>query len=466
MPYFLFPNTKSAKQADLAALKIADDIAEDDPRWEWSFKSLIPTDTEETSALNPEVTVGEILATGQHYERINKLLSAPPFRSLISLSDWGFTIVLNITLLIHMAYMFFLSLQSWKLFTVCGDDQLATNTTIISFHDLAASYNSVNFTGGVDKDQIDILTETTVTLLIIVAPILLPGFYFLYLLFWIVFMVYALFQYHVLQTISRKRSTKFRVGDIEHLFGVLIIKLCGLVYSGAFLSWYIIGALYNDDSYCKLDYYVHLLSVALLFGWIYTLDFTRGIKNLHHIVIMMRHILYKDMIRFLFIYVIILLAFSQGYMALEYRALDQSIGNTTFMVFNWMLGTAEVEYNYEHGMFGRVLYAAFIITSTIVLLNLLVAMMADSYALVRDSSEGLWKMSALQIRLEYQRLMMRFFGPPQVLKFDYHARKCLCKNTCKNPGKKHGHKVVWLLRTRVKHEEDASPIILNFLHEK
>lgn len=209
-------------------------------------------------------------------------------------------------------------------------------------------------------------------------------------------------------------------GDSDQLIGVLSLQASGLLYSVFAVVWYIMNRL------CA-EYQDYILALSYIFGWIYAINFMRGFKQVHHFSIILRHIVFKDMIRFSFLYLFILLAFSFAYAALiqAIPSLKMSSREVLFLVFNWMIGMSDFDTNAEEfeaahrsQAFVQIIYAAYIILSTVVLLNLLIAMMSDSYREVREKSEMMWTVGSLQLPLEIEKGFRGSRYNPHNLRFD------------------------------------------------
>jgi hypothetical protein len=89
-------------------------------------------------------------------------------------------------------------------------------------------------------------------------------------------------------------------------------------------------------------------------------------------------------------------------------------GDTLFMVFNLMIGMAELfDDTYENGMvsvgrstsYSKVLYMFYIILSTIILLNLLIAMMNDSYSSILAHERVIWRIDAMDIGINIEKTL-------------------------------------------------------------
>ncbi|KAF6041506.1 hypothetical protein EB796_000185 [Bugula neritina] len=211
----------------------------------------------------------------------------------------------------------------------------------------------------------------------------------------------------------------------EYLLGTIILQFCGFIYSTFAITFYVM------NRYCMAsqDY---ILAISYIFGWVFAINFTRGFKQVHHFSIILKHILFRDMLRFGLIYLFILLAFSFAYSALVQTipSLKLTGSESIFFVFNWMVGMSDFEtdgsefekFNKSEAMV-EIVYATYIILCTIVLLNLLIAMMSDSYADVRKASEIMWTVGSLRLPLEFEEGLGKSYYRPQHLYWNENAQR-------------------------------------------
>lgn len=257
------------------------------------------------------------------------------------------------------------------------------------------------------------------------------------------------------------RTALFRLEDLNHIIGVLIMKVLGSTFALLAMSWYISAFTGRCTFNLRL-----ILSCSVIFGWVYTLDFLRGFATLHHFIVIIRQMILGDIIKFLLIFLTLLMAFSLGYVVVIGGTVTSAGGSVIYMAFNWMLGMGDsIEYvKFEYDVFVRNLYAGYMICSAIVLLNLLIAMMPGSYSNLRKTSAGLFKISSLQIRVEFESFFSKLRTVSHRLKYDYiyvcdcpgrihnvkgtrDGRNSCDKSLCRNPVRK----ILWLLKV---HEDD------------
>ena len=157
------------------------------------------------------------------------------------------------------------------------------------------------------------------------------------------------------------------------------------------LIWYLLFLVQDHNQ-------VYVVVVVIVVGWLYATSFTKGFKTVHAFNTMLKYIIIRDMARFIFIYLFILLAFGFALHALFVvapftSAVYSSAFDSLFMTFNMMLGMGELflteDFDRDYVAAGynpvvpKIVYLIYIILSTVIFLNLLIAMMTDTYSSVK-----------------------------------------------------------------------------------
>ena len=196
-----------------------------------------------------------------------------------------------------------------------------------------------------------------------------------------------------------------------------------MIFSVLILIWFIMYLVKAFDQ-------VYFLSLGVILGWINTVAFTDGFEGLHSYTIILKTIFLRDILKFLMIYMTVLLGFSYGFQAMLWTSPDlethpRSIWNYFFTVFNLMVGMGDFfegtgifkEYGHQDmETMIKLVYVVYIILTTIILLNLLVAMMTDSYADVTSNEGTTWRVNSVRLALQIEKSMpflpklFRFLG--------------------------------------------------------
>jgi len=146
---------------------------------------------------------------------------------------------------------------------------------------------------------------------------------------------------------------------------------------------------------------------TLLITWCYTLTLLLGFKMTGPLVIMMIQIYTRDVFRFVLIYSLVLCGFAGAFYVLEET--DSMAGNgfevfigRTRTLFFVLLNSFDQE-SFHDGIAPQykslsfILLVLYIVTLTIMLLNLLIAMMGDTFNSTKDDADKIWHMSYAQI---------------------------------------------------------------------
>ncbi len=186
------------------------------------------------------------------------------------------------------------------------------------------------------------------------------------------------------------------------------------IFSTLVIVWFILY-------YTKNSYQAHILAIVMVFGWLYTIVFTDGFETVHAFTIMLKKIIIRDMTRFIFLYCLVLFAFSLAFQCLfsiAERVEDNfpTEWSTFFVSFNMMIGMDTIFYESfdddyaaagrEHSAtFVKLLYLVYILLTTVILLNLLIAMMTDSYSAVTATEGTTWRVGSVQLAIEIEKNM-------------------------------------------------------------
>lgn len=169
-----------------------------------------------------------------------------------------------------------------------------------------------------------------------------------------------------------------------------------------------------------------LLCYIMLIGWLNTISLTRTFRPMHSFTIMLRNIFIKDVLRFLFLYVFILLAFGFGFYCLvrlspqvytEFGGPEEIF----YQTFGMLLGAGDmmvenVEDKYKAAGYSpvhfKVIYLIYALVTVVVLLNILIAMMNDSYGDIRSKEGQSFRVTSIQSAIEFEKavpLLPRIF---------------------------------------------------------
>ncbi|CAF1660399.1 unnamed protein product [Rotaria magnacalcarata] len=158
----------------------------------------------------------------------------------------------------------------------------------------------------------------------------------------------------------------------------------------------------------KLSEYESLvLAFTSLVGWSYMFFFIMPFRFTGPFVIMIYKMLFNDVLRFCIIYTIFLAGFSQAFFILFNENGFGGFLSSIKQCFLGLLGEFDLDYyiDGQHPLASVTLLICHIVVITILLLNLLIAMMGDTYADVKKSAAKLWHLERARIALEIENGM-------------------------------------------------------------
>uniref|UniRef100_A0A8C9QX63 Transient receptor potential cation channel, subfamily V, member 4 n=1 Tax=Scleropages formosus TaxID=113540 RepID=A0A8C9QX63_SCLFO len=159
--------------------------------------------------------------------------------------------------------------------------------------------------------------------------------------------------------------------------------------------------------------YITVMVFALVLGWMNTLYFTRGLKLTGTYSIMIQKILFKDLFRFLLVYVLFMIGYASALVSLltACPTLDSQCppdgcpvypkcrDNTTFStflldLFKLTIGMGELDMidNAQYPAVFLTLLVTYIILTFVLLLNMLIALMGETVGQVSKESKKIWKL--------------------------------------------------------------------------
>ncbi len=155
-----------------------------------------------------------------------------------------------------------------------------------------------------------------------------------------------------------------------------------------------------------------LLAVAVVLGWYFVLFFTRAFEPTGFFTVMLHRILFTDVLRFGIVFGVILAGFSAAMIA-TYSGHDGGLptefypfGNAMMTMFRLMIGLEEfnILFDASNRILASVLFVVFVALATILLMNMLIAAMSDTYGAISGSRMNLWrKMRVASIMLMERR---------------------------------------------------------------
>ena len=213
----------------------------------------------------------------------------------------------------------------------------------------------------------------------------------------------------------RKKIMSGSSGTIQFLLKVKLLQkqltnISGLLFARSVFLWYVLLAAGNIVE-------IYVLSLSFALGWLYTITFAKGFETVNSFAVMIKFIILKDIVKFMVFFVFIFLGFCFAQQAMflhsqSYKEDFPTLVYTSFYVFQMMLGVANpFSADYDHDLyvaglevaFPKVIYVVFMIITAVVLLNLLIAMMSDTYANVKVREGTIWRISNMKLAIGLEK---------------------------------------------------------------
>ncbi|KAK3086140.1 hypothetical protein FSP39_014133 [Pinctada imbricata] len=278
----------------------------------------------------------EMLSHVKDTSRVSKILDIPVIKYIEKVYGKMTRLVFTVLLLLHFLYMATLSLVGLEISS--------------SFRNENSTFSPSGFTG--------------------------MGFYCILPLEPLILLLFATISMYLESAVHRRELRKSMIPYyvIYIAFSLTIIIWMGLVLAGIRLQDYI-------------------LAVCLCGGWLYMIALIHVIPGMHLFWRMLKYMVMKDVILFLVVYLIVLFAFTTAFHVLfqisnSISEMYEHWADTAFLIFNLMLGMGELfDENFTPEMkavsknagLAKVLFVGYTVLTTIILLNMLIATMNNTY---------------------------------------------------------------------------------------
>ena len=158
-----------------------------------------------------------------------------------------------------------------------------------------------------------------------------------------------------------------------------------------------------------------VLATAIIAGWCSLLYYCRGLQSLGPLVITIWNILIRDLIRFTAVFLIFAIAFAQAlYVCVKFRDIEGYDWWGGALIEIFAAGTGANDFDYktlgsggEDGAYPMaiIVYIGFDIVVIVLMLNMLIAMMNDTYTSIAENAQKQWALQWASIILDSERKM-------------------------------------------------------------
>ncbi|XP_029468094.1 transient receptor potential cation channel subfamily V member 3-like isoform X2 [Rhinatrema bivittatum] len=169
-----------------------------------------------------------------------------------------------------------------------------------------------------------------------------------------------------------------------------------------------------------------LVAFAVVLGWFNVLYYAQGLKITGIYTVMLQRMILRDVLRFLFVYVVFLVGFARALASLmEECPQDESCSpfaafpTAVLELFKLTLGLGDLSVHEQsrHPFVFLLLLVIYVILTFVLLLNMLIALMGETVNNISEESERIWRLQRAMTILDLEKRL------PEYLRIHFQKEK-------------------------------------------
>ncbi|KAM5182514.1 transient receptor potential cation channel subfamily V member 3-like isoform 2-T2 [Mantella aurantiaca] len=160
--------------------------------------------------------------------------------------------------------------------------------------------------------------------------------------------------------------------------------------------------------------YLAFTVIAMVLGWTNLMYYTRGFQFLGIYNVMIQKVILNDVLKFLLVYVLFLCGFGVALASLiencpddaecrRYNSFRRAIVELFKLTIG--LGDLEMQHDSKYPVLFLLLLISYVILTFVLLLNMLIALMAETVDKISKDSENIWRLQRARTILEYEKFL-------------------------------------------------------------
>jgi len=313
----------------------------------------------------------------ENVETFHKMAQVEPIRTIVTKLSYGRIAIGSFLFVLHIIYMSVLSVYALQTLT---------------------SYNNNN-TSTAGAEQNEVYRNPT------------PYLYCLFLVYPLIMCIVMFISCVESCTCSRQlvqTRNKYPYYETNYVVFSVVSLIASLLFSIVVIVWYVLYLLIVLQHSISFTMYAKAVAVTLLIGWLYAIELMRAIPKFQAFTKSLKLIIVKDVLRIVCVYAMVLAGFALAiHVCILVESTNaESVLDTFFETVGTMFGNADLfgagsagrhfdslSYASDASLSGffRGLLAMYMLMSYIILINVLISMLQQSYSLVYMQTEILWE---------------------------------------------------------------------------